>query len=96
MHLDITIVGIGFAGKQAFELAPCRFQPETFERRLGIGDTISVALGLAEFDQFERFGDFPLDPLIAANRLVESRALAEQLLCCFGIFPQARIFGLSI
>jgi hypothetical protein len=96
MHFEIAVIGISFAREQAFELASCRFYAEPFERRLGIGDHASVALGLAEFDQFECFGDFPLDPLIAANRLVESRALAEQLLCRFRIVPQAWIFDLSV
>src|SRR6516162_6441873 len=96
MHLEIAVVAIGFAGEKAFELASCRFRAQSLECRLGIGDHASIAFGLAELDQFEGFGDFPLDALVAADRLVESRALAEQLLCRFGIVPQAWIFDLSV
>jgi hypothetical protein len=96
MHLEIAVVAIGFAGEKAFELASRRFRAQSLERRLGIGDHASLALGLPQLDQFEGFGDFPRDALIAANCLVESRALAEQLLCRFRIVPQAGIFDLSV
>jgi len=96
MHLEIAVVAIGFAGEKTFELASRRFRAQSLECRLGIGDHASLALGLAQLDQFERFGDFPLDALVAADCLVESRALAEELLCRFGFVPKAWIFNLGI
>ena len=96
MHLEIAVVAIGFAGEKAFELAPRRFRAQSLECRLGIGDHASIAFGLAELDQFEGFGDFPLDTLVAADRLVEPCALAEELLCRLGLVPQSWIFDLSV
>ena len=96
MHLEIAVVGIGFAGQQALQLASSRFFPQPFERCLGIGNDSSLAFGLAELDQFERFGNLPFDPLITADRLIELGALAEQLLCRFRIVPQTRVLRLSV
>ena len=96
MHLEIAIIGVGLAGEQAFELAPRRLRAQPFERRLGIGDDGGLALGLTQLDQLEGFADLPLDPPIAADRLVELGALAQQLLRRGGIVPQARVLGLRI
>ena len=51
---------------------------------------------MSQLDEFEGFGDFPLDALIAADRLVQSRALAEELLCRLGIVPQFGVFRLGV
>jgi hypothetical protein len=96
MNLQIAIVGIGLAGEKAFELAPRGFGAQLFERRFGIGDDGSLTFGFTHLDQLEGFGDLPLDPAIAADRVVEPRALAQQLLCRSGIIPQARILGLGV
>ena len=89
MHFEIAVIAVGLAREQAFELAPRRLGAQFFERGLGIGDDASLALGLAEFDQLERIGDLALDAPVAADRLVEPCALAQQLLRRGGIIPQA-------
>ena len=80
MHLEIAVVRIGLAREQALELAPRRLGAQSFQSGLGVGDDGGFALGLAQLDQFEGFGNFALDPLIAGDRLVELGALAQQLL----------------
>ena len=70
MDFEITVVAVRLAREQAFELAPRRLGAQLFER----------GLGLAELDQFERLVDFALDPPVAADRLIEPGALAQQLL----------------
>jgi hypothetical protein len=96
VHFEIAVIGVRFAGKQAFELAPSRLRAQPFERRLGVGDNGRVAFGFAELDQLERVADFPLDPLVAGDRLVQSGALPQQRLRRGGIIPQARIFDLRV
>ena len=63
---------------------------------LGFGDDLRLALGLAQLDQFERVVDLALDAAVAADRLVEPGALAQQLLRRGRIVPQARIFDLGV
>jgi len=69
---------------------------QLLERRLGLGDDCRLALSFAQLDQLERFGDLALDPPIAADRLVEPSALAQQFLRARRIVPQVWIFGLRI
>ena len=80
MDFEITVVAVRLAREQAFELAPRRLGAQLFERGLGLGDDLRLALGLAKLDQFERLVDFALDPPVAADRLIEPGALAQQLL----------------
>jgi hypothetical protein len=96
MHLEIAVVGIGLTGEEALELAPCRLGTEPRERRFGIGNYSSLAFGLAQLDQLEGFRDLALDPPIAADRLIEPGALAQQLLRPRRVIPQTRILGLGV
>jgi hypothetical protein len=96
MDLEIAIVGIGLARQQAVELASCRLGTQLFERCLGLGDDAGLALGFAELDQLERLADLTLDPPVAADRLVEPGALAQQPLRARGIVPQVLILGLRV
>jgi hypothetical protein len=96
MHFEIAVIGVGLAGKEAFELAPRRFRAQPFERGLGVGDDRSLALGFAELDQFQSVRELALDPPITGNRLVEPGALAQQLLRRRRIIPQTGIFGLGV
>ena len=96
MDFEIAIVAVGLARQQAFELAPCRLGAQLFERGLGLGDDLRLALGLAELDQFERVVDLALDAPVAGDRLVEPGALAQQLLRRGGVVPQARVLRLGV
>jgi hypothetical protein len=96
VHFEIAVIAVGFAGKQALELAARRFGAQSVERRFGIDDDGGFAFLLTQFDQLESFADLALDPPVAADRLVELGALAQQLLSRGGIVPQPRVFGLSV
>jgi hypothetical protein len=96
MHFEITVVGVGFAGEKAFQLASGCFRTKPFECRFGFCDYRGFALGFAEFDELDRFGDFSLDPTIAVDRLVELCSLSQKLLGRAGIVPQARVLGLRV
>jgi hypothetical protein len=96
MDFEIAVVCIGLARKKALELASGRLGAQPSECGLGFGDDAGLALGLAQLDQLERFLDLALDPPVAADRLVEPGALAQQLLRARRIVPQARILGLRV
>jgi hypothetical protein len=96
MNLEVAIVGVSLARQEAFELASRRFGTEPIERRLGLGDNRVLTLGLAQLDQFARFVDLALDAPVAADRLVEPSALAQQFLRCRRVVPQMRILRLRV
>jgi hypothetical protein len=96
MDLEIAVIRVSFARQQAFELASCRLGAQLLERRFGLGDDCSFALGLAKLDQLEGLFDLALDPPIAADRLIEASALAKQRLRRCRIVPQLRILGLRV
>jgi hypothetical protein len=96
MDFEIAVIAVGFARQQTFELAPRRLGAKLFERGLGLGDDLRLALGFAERNQFERFVDLALDAPIAGNRLVEPSALSQQLLRGGRVVPQARVFDLGV
>ena len=96
MDFEIAVIGVGFARQQALKLASRRLRAQLLERRLGLGDDCGFALGLAQLDQLEGLFNLVLNPPIAADRLVEPCALAQQLLRGCGIVPQLRILGLRV
>jgi hypothetical protein len=96
MHFEIAVVAVGLAGEEALELASRRLGAQLFERRFGIGDDSRLALRLTHLDQLEGVGDFPLDPAVTADRLIELGALAQQLLRRSGIIPQPRILRVGV
>jgi hypothetical protein len=87
MDFEITVVAVGLARQQAFELTPSRLSPQLSERGLGLSDDLRLALGLAELDQFERVVNLALDAPVAADRLIEPGALAQQLLRSGRVIP---------
>ena len=80
MDFKIAIVAVGLARQQAFELTPRRLGAQLFERGLGLGDDLRLALGFAERNQLERVVDLALDAPVAGDRLVEPGALSQQFL----------------
>ncbi len=96
MNLEIAIVAVGLSRQQTFQLAPRRIRAQPIKRRFGLGDDSRFALGLAQFDQFERLVDLALDAPVAGNCVIEPGALAQQLLRRRGIVPQVRVFDLGV
>jgi hypothetical protein len=96
MDFEIAVISVGFTRQQALEFASGRLGAQLLQRRLGLGDDCGFALGLAKLDQLEGLFDLALDPPVAADRLVEAGALAQQFLRRCGVVPQLRIFGLRV
>ena len=96
MNFEIAVVAIGLARQQAFELALGRLGAQSLERQLRLGHYAEIALRLTQLDKLARLFDLAFDPPIAADRLVEPGALAEQSLRARRIVPQARILGLRV
>jgi hypothetical protein len=80
MDLEIAVIAVGLARQQAFELALRSCDAQLFECRLGLGDDGGLAFGFAERDQLDRLVELALDPVVAADRLVEPGPLAQQFL----------------
>jgi hypothetical protein len=96
VHFEIAVVGIGLTRQQAFEFTPRGLIAQLAQRSLSLGDDGCLAFGFTELDQLARFVDFPLDPLAAADRLVQPGALAQQFLRIRRIVPQTRVLGLRV
>jgi hypothetical protein len=96
MDFEIAVVAVGLARQEAFELAPRGFGAQLFECGLGLGDDTLVALGLTQFYELECLCNLALNAAIARYRVVEPRALAQQLLRGTRIVPQPRVFDLAV
>ena len=96
MDFEIAIIGVGLTREKALELASCGLGAQPLERRLGFGNDPGLALGLGQLDQLECVDDLAFDPPVTADRLVEPRALAQQLLRTCGVVPQVLILGLRV
>jgi hypothetical protein len=96
MHLDIGVVGVGFARQHGFDLARLDLTGQRTDRRVGFLDDALVALLLAEFDQvdivFQRLAE-------ASERLdavIEPLALAHHLLGFLRVVPEGRVLGAHV
>ena len=91
MHLEISVVAVGFAGKQALELALARLLAKPLQRGLCLGKDRLIALGLGELNQLQRILELALDLAVTIDAALEARALAQQRLGSRGLFPQVRV-----
>jgi len=66
---------------------------QRLKQLLGVGDDALVALRLAEFDQFDRFGEVALDAAVTVDGFLEPVALAQDLLRPVRIVPEFRVLG---
>jgi len=96
MHFQIAVVAVGLTRQQAFDLASLRLLMQRREARFGLRDDRPVALGFAQFDQLDRFGDVALNAVVALNGFFEPVALAQYLLRLGGVVPQLRVFRLGV
>ena len=96
MYFEIAIVSVGFTRKEALQLPTRGLGTQPLECDLGVRDNVVLALGFTDLDQFDGLGDLTLDPLVAADRLVEFGALAQQRLCGGRVIPQPRVLGLRV
>ena len=91
MHLEISVVAVGLAGKQALELALAGLRAQALQRRLGLGKDGLVVLGLRELDQAQRVLELALDLAVALDAALQARALAQQRLRRRGLLPEVRV-----
>jgi hypothetical protein len=91
VHLQIGVIGVGFAREQALELSLTGLLAQPLQRRLGLGQDRLVPLGLREFDQSQRILELALDPTITLDPPLEARALAQQRLRRRGLLPEVRV-----
>jgi hypothetical protein len=96
MDFEISVVAVGLARQQAFELALLCLVAQLFEVRLGFGDDLAVALAFAELDQLQRLIDLALDAAVALDRALQPGALAQDRLRRGAVVPQLRVFGLAV
>lgn len=96
VHLDIGVVGIGFARQQRLELAPRGLRLEAPERVLGFRHDLGVFLGLAELDHGELVVEVALDARDRVELVVERVALLHHALCAGGVVPEIGIFRLLV
>jgi hypothetical protein len=96
MDLEIAVIGIGLARKQALELALGDLDAQLLEVGLGLGDDTLIALGVTELDETELVVELALDPAIAIDGIVELVALAQRCLRGFGLVPELRVLGLGV
>ena len=96
MDLEIAVIAVGLAGKQAFELALGNLDAQNLELRLGLGDDCGVALRFAELDEAELVLELALDQAIATDRAIKLVALTQQRLRRRRILPQIGVLRLGV
>jgi hypothetical protein len=96
VDLDVAIVAVGLARKEAFEFAFGSFAAQRRKCRLGILDDAFVVLGLTQLDKLDRIAVVLLDTLIAFDQVFESGSLAGNLLRFFRIVPEVRVLDFFV
>jgi hypothetical protein len=80
VNFEITIVGIGLAGKQRFRFATRYIGFETLKALLGFEHDLLVALALAELDPHEMIIELLLDTANRGELVLERGALLHHTL----------------
>ena len=96
MDLEVGVVRIGLAGKQALDLAARGFRLDPADGALAFADASLVALGLPELDQRQGILEVLLEPPDGAGLVLERVPLAHDLLGRLGVVPEVRVLGLSV
>src|SRR5207302_311478 len=84
---------VGLAREEALDLAAMRLVAHRLEARLGFGDNLGVALGVAELDQLDRLVDPVFDPAVGGDRPLQPGALAQKGLRRGRIIPKPATSG---
>ena len=92
MHLQIAIVGIGFARQKCFQLAAGNLDFQTFQRRLSFSDRLVVLLRLAEFDERKLVLKLLLDAANGLELIIKRVTLAHDALRSGLIVPEIGVF----
>ena len=88
IHFKVGVIGVGLAREQALDLVPLRLGGIADSRSASGGrDGRLVALGLGQFDQFQRVGDITLELLDPFDLPGEPPAFAHHAPRFGGIVP---------
>ena len=96
MDLEVGVVRIRLAGKQALQLQPAQLLAHLADGLLGLGDNLLVTLLLAHLDELDVLLQALLEIADAADLLVQQLPLAHQLLRPLRIIPQRGVFRLPV
>ena len=96
VHLEIGVVGVGLAGKQALSLLGLEPAADLGEHLLGLGRQRLVALGLGQRNQLDGVLELARDGATACDRFPQARALSHQRLRRPRVVPEGRILDQRI
>ena len=96
VNFEIAVVGVGFARKQRFQLAPRHLDLQPSERRFRLGDGLVVFFPLAQLYQSELVFQLLLDTADRFELVIERIALAHDALGARLIVPEVGIFRLFV
>src|SRR6185437_17012027 len=96
VNFEITVVGVGFAREQCFELAPRHLRLQALERGFRLADRLVVFLALAQLDHSELIVEIALDAADGVEAILKRVALTHHALTAALVAPQAGVFGLFV
>lgn len=96
VNFEIGVVAVRLAREQRLNLVALGALGKRLQRRQPLGHGLVIALGLAQFDEFDRIGHFLADLVDRADRLFQPPPLAHHLFCRFGIVPQRRVLDARV
>ena len=96
MHLEETIVAVGFARQQALQLELLGADLQLAERALCFLKTLLVLFLLGQLGQVERILELAFEVAVSADRLIEPGALLHDRLGGLLIIPQLGVFGARV
>ena len=96
MDLEIGVVGVGFAGEQRLHLRFAGLGQQHAKRRLCLLDDLGVALGLAEFYQFNIVADARFEVADGRDLRVQLVSLPHDVAGAVGIAPEFGRLGAGV
>ena len=96
VDLDEAVIGVGLAGEQAVGLHAHRAVAQRQKGGLGLGDDLVVPLGLAQLDEVATVPGLALERAMAAERVLDPRALAHHLARALGVVPERRVLDQGV
>ncbi len=96
MNLDIGVVRVRFAGEQCGHLVAFRAGDKRVERGGQLVGHGGVAVGIGQFDQLDRIGQFAFDRGDRSHRRVEPLALLHDRLGGLWVVPQRGVLDARV
>ena len=96
MDFQITVIAVGLAREQAFQLALGRYPGQGLQRLFGLGLHIRVAFLGGKFQQFAGIRKFAFHPAKTIYGGFQPGALAHDFLGPDLVVPQVGVFGQGV